>query len=77
MYLGDNDKIKLNREEGDLEYLIDAYADLEGAIAEGKDSSEIKEEICDLVCSDLSCTNIECKVCPFKIPEILTLKNII
>lgn len=75
MYLGNDNKIKLNRDEGDLEDLVDAYAKLEGTIIEDKDSSEIKEEICDHVCSDFSCANIECKVCPFNIPEILTLKN--
>lgn len=43
MYLDANDnKIKLQPEEGDLEYLIDAYIELDGTIADGKDNSELK-----------------------------------
>ena len=77
MYLDANDnKIKLQPEKGDLEYLIDAYIELDGTIADGKDSSELKEEICEYVCSNFLCRGIRCSECPFNIPPMLKLKTL-
>lgn len=79
MYLDEDNKIKLRPDQGDLEYLVDAYIKLEEVITDYEDEEDsigVKEEICEHGCSYLLCEKISCQDCPFNIPSRLTLKTL-